>query len=84
MLPNDGCAQVIAPYLIILRVAKRRAITSETISGTTESIHFRSQGSTDDSGSLPDGDPVNATEVSGEAAGEHVTVDENGVEEVPL
>ena len=81
---NYGCTQVIAPYLIILRVAKRRAITSESISGTAESIRFRSQGSTDGDGSLPDGDRVNATEVNSEAAGEHVAVDENVIEEVPL
>ena len=81
---NYGCTQVIAPYLIILRVAKRRAITSELISGTAESIRFRSQGSTDGDGSLPDGDRVNATEVNSEAAGEHVAVDENVIEEVPL
>ena len=81
---NYGCKQVIAPYLIILRVAKRRAITSESISGTAESIRFRSQGSTDGDGSLPDGDPMNVTEVNSEAAGEHVAVDENTIEEVLL
>ena len=81
---NYGCTQVIAPYLIILRVAKRRAMTSESISGTAESIRFRSQGSTDDDESLPDGDPMNATEVNREAVGEYVAVDENGIEEVPL
>ena len=81
---NYGCTQVIAPYLITLRVAKRRAMTSESTSGTVESIRFRSQGSTDGNGSLLDGDPVNATEVNSEAAGEHVTVDENAIEEVPL
>ena len=81
---NYSRTQVIAPYLIILRVAKRRAITGESISGTAESIRFRSQGSTDGDGSLPDGDLVNATEVNSEAAGEHVAVDENAIEEVPL
>ena len=84
LLPNYGCTQVIAPYLITLRVAKRRAMTSESISVTDESIHFRSQRSTDGDGSLPDGDPVNMTEVNSEAAGEHVAVDENAIEEVPL
>ena len=80
---NYGCTQVIAPYLIILRVAKRRAITSESISGTAESIRFRSQAPTDGDGSLLDGDPVNAMEANSELAGEHVTVDENAIE-VPL
>ena len=81
---NYGCTQVIAPYLITLQVAKRRAMTSESISGTAESIQFRSQGSTDGDGTLPDGDPVSATEVNGEAAREHVAVNENAIEEVPL
>jgi hypothetical protein len=54
--------QVIAPYLIILRVAKRRALTSESMSGTVESIRFRSQGPTDGDGSLTDGEPANTTE----------------------
>ena len=79
---NYCCAQVIAPYLIILRVAKRRAITSESISGTAESIRFRSQAPTDGDGSLPDGF-VDAMEANSEPAGEHVTVDENAIE-VPL
>ena len=59
-------------------------MTSESISGTAESIRFRIQGSMDGDGSLPDGDPVNATEVNNEATGEHVAVDENAIEEVPL
>ena len=80
---NQGCTQVIAPYLIILRVAKRRAMTNESISGTAESVRFRSQGSTDGGGSLPNGDPVNAAEVNREAAGERIAVDENAIEEVP-
>ena len=84
LLSNYGCTQVIAPYLIILRVAKRRAMTSESISGASESIHFRSQASTDGDGSLPDGDPSNATEVNGEAPGDPNTGDEDAIEEVPL
>ena len=83
-LSNFDCTQVIAPYLIILRVAKRRAMTSESISGITESIRFRSQGSTDDDGSLPDGNPANWTDVYGGAAGEPVARDENVIGEVPL
>ena len=84
-LPNGGRTQVIAPYLITLRVAKRRAMTTESISGTAESILFRSQGSTADAdGSLPDGDPVNSTEVNGETAREIVAGDESAIEEVRL
>ena len=74
-----------APYLIILRVAKRRAMTSESISGTVESIHFRSQRSGDDDGSLPaNGEPVDPVEVNSEAPDELVTGDEYAIEEVPL
>jgi len=79
-----NAVQVISPYLIILRVAKRRAMTSEWISGTTESICFRSQGATDDDRSISEGDTVNATELNDETAGQRVAVDGNPVEEVPL
>ena len=84
LVSNHGCTQVIAPYLIILRVAKRRAMTSESITGTAESIRFRSQGSTDGGVSLPGGDPTNATEVNVEAPGEPSAGNENAIEEVPL
>ena len=78
------CTQVVAPYLIILRVAKRRALTSESISGTTGLIHFMSQGSTDGDGSLPGEGTSDAMEVNGEAPGEPIIDDENAIEEVPL
>ena len=77
----SDCTQVIAPYLITLRVAKRRALMSEPISGTAGSIHFRSQGSTDGDGSLPGNDTCDAMEVNGE---ELIVDDENAIEEVPL
>jgi hypothetical protein len=39
--------QVIAPFLIILRVADRRALTSNAVtSGNIDSIRFKSQGET--------------------------------------
>ena len=83
--PSDhGCIQVIAPYLIILRVAKRRALTSQSVPRAVGSIYFKSQGSTDCDGSLPDKDPANTMEVNGEAAGELFAGDENVVEGVPL
>jgi hypothetical protein len=42
---NHGDKQVIAPFLIILRVAKRRALTAEVIvSGDLGSIQFGSRG----------------------------------------
>jgi len=53
-------SQVIAPFLIIRRVAGRRALTSEAIvSRDPGSIRFRSQGdSTDSNGTLADGNPT--------------------------
>lgn len=42
-LPIVAEVQVIAPFLIILRVANRSALTSDAISGAIGSIHFRSQ-----------------------------------------
>jgi len=72
-----GSVQVIAPYLIILRVANRRALTSEMITrGSQEisSIHFGSQGEpTDAGGSFPDGALAGSMEADGDA-----------IEEVPL
>ena len=82
-LSSNLVTQVITPYLIILRVAKRRALTNESISEITESIHFRSQGSMDGDGSFPHWDPTNTVEVNMEASGEPVAGDENAVE-VPL
>ena len=61
-----------------------RRANIEPTPGTAESIRFRSRGSTDDDGSLPDGDLGNATGVYNEAAGEYIGVDENGIEEIPL
>ena len=44
---DHGNKQVIAPFLIILRVADRRALTSNAVtSGNIGSIHFESQGET--------------------------------------
>ena len=84
LLSNRDSAQVIAPYLIILRVANRRALTSDTVSGTIVStIHFQSPGPTDSDGSLPDGDPINSMEVNGEAPGELGTGTKDVIQEVP-
>ena len=84
LLSDRAHTQVIAPYLIILRVANRRALTSESISGTAGSLHFKSQGSMDSDGSLPDGESMNSTEVNGEVPGELGTGGESAIEEVPL
>ena len=81
---NYGCLQVIAPYLIILRVAKQRAMTSESVSGTVASIRFRSQVSTDGGGSLLDEGLTNSTEVNVEAPGELGAGAKCAIEEVPL
>lgn len=61
-------------------------MTSDSISsGNPDSICFRSQGqSTDDGGTLPDGNPANSTGVSGEAPGEAGIVIEDIIEEFPL
>ena len=64
--------QVIAPYLIILRVAKQRALTSERITsgtGNLGSIQFRSQGTTDSDGLFADGDPTSPVHDLGEVGG---------------
>jgi hypothetical protein len=78
--------QVIAPYLIIVRVAKRKALTGETVSGTSESIRFRgqSQATTDDGSTLPDENDVDSMEVNGvgEAPGELGAGTEDAIEEI--
>ena len=56
--------QVIAPLLIILRVANRSALTSKTIaSGRISGFKARSRGElTDGAGILPTGTPVSSTD----------------------
>lgn len=83
---NHGGEQAIAPFLIILRVADRRALTSETIvSGNLGSIHFRSQGkSTVDDGTLPDDHHVSSTDADGEISQELGAGAESAIEEVSL
>jgi hypothetical protein len=84
LLSDHGHTQVIAPYLITLRVAKRRALTSESIFGIAESLRFRNQGTADGGGSLPDEDPTNLLEVNAEVPGGLGAQDESAIEEVPL
>ena len=86
LLSNRGYLQVIAPYLIILRVAKRRALTSESISGTVGSLHFKSQVTTtaDSEGTSPDGNSMDSMEVDGDTPGGHHAGAEDAIEEVPL
>ena len=66
---NQGVKQAIAPLLIILRVANRRALTSNTVtSGGIGSMRFWSQGESTVGGEpLADGDHSNTTDtVNGE------------------
>ena len=58
-------------------------MTSESISGMAESMHFKSQGTTDASRSLADGDLMNSTGVNGETAGDLVTGNKSAIKEVP-
>ena len=83
LLSNQACTQVVAPYLIILRVAKRRAMTSESISGSAGSVRFQG-GETDTDGSHEYGGPTNMTEVNVEAPGDPGAGDKNIIKEVPL
>ena len=75
-LSNHNGKQVIAPFLIVLRVANRTALTSETVlSGNVGTIHFRSEGtSMNDSGTvtIPGEDPMCSVDADG------VTADEPG------
>lgn len=58
-------------------------MTADTISGTANSIHFRTQGTTDDNGPLPDGDHMDSMEVGGEAPSELGAMSKDAIEEVP-
>ena len=72
VMSNRDGVQVIAPYLIILRVANRKALTSDMLSsgsGAARSIRFASQrGSTGGDESLPDGDPVGSIGMNDEVS----------------
>ena len=69
LLSYHGEVQVIAPFLITIRVASRRALTNEMISsGGVGSIHFRSQGRS----------------TNGENTGELGVGTEDTIQEVPL
>lgn len=67
-LSHRYCEQVIAPFLVTLRVANRNAITSETIvSGTTASINFEVQRmSAVGDGSLQNGHSRSSVDTCGE------------------
>jgi len=77
--------EVIAPFLITLRVAERRALTSEMVtSGNIGSIHFTSQGSSTGDGETPsEGNYMSLTAASGEVPDDPSVRAEDIVEEVP-
>lgn len=81
-----GPCQVIAPYLIIIRVADRRALTGAMITGSEHvgSMQFISEGTIDDDGFFPDEDPTMMAEASSSAPNEKESSDgaENVIEEV--
>lgn len=64
--------QVIAPFLIIIRVANRSALTSDTVvSRGVGSIRFRKQGKSTIGGeTIPDRHPVDSLDAYGETPGE--------------
>ena len=73
IISNGGEKQVIAPLLIILRLANRTAVTSDSTIGsrTVDPAYFRShEGTTCDHGVFPDEGPVGSTNVPGEGLNE--------------
>ena len=64
LLSNHDDEQVIAPFLIIIRVADRRALTGDsTISGNTGSTQIGSQGKSSSGGrTVLDGYPMNSVD----------------------
>ena len=89
-LSNRRDAQVIAPYLIVLRVANRRALTNDVISGTGSvgslSFDFKGQGTTTDAseGTFPDGGPASLMGVNSEAARGRGAGPDDAIGEIPL
>lgn len=87
-MSDRGGAQVIAPFLIILRVANQTALTREAIvSGNIGSIHFKSQGISTDGGNvtIADEDPKSSVDTGRENPGElGVGAEIAAIEEVPV
>lgn len=85
-IPILAGTQVITPFLVILRVANRRALKSNTIpSERLGSIRFRSQGgSTIGDGTISDGNPVMSVGMDDpDTPGERDPMIENVIDEVP-
>ena len=83
LLSNHPDEQVIASLLIILRVANKSALTSDTIApGSISSIHFTGRGRpTGGNGTVSDGHPTNSTGTNEGAPGELGARDETAVKE---
>lgn len=83
---NLGDEQVIAPFLIILRVANRTAVTNNSlVSENLGSIHFNSRGkSTACSETVPEESAVCSVDVDRGAPHELPAGAENTIEEVAL
>ena len=70
-LPDRGDQQVIAPLLIVLRVANRSALTSNSVvSGKPSSIHFMSRETWTDGGTVPGRHPASWIDAHGKSSGE--------------
>jgi len=71
-LPILAETQVIAPFLIIQRVANQSALTGDSVvTGNPSSFNFRSQGkTTDGSGTLPGGYPGDSKDESAKGSSE--------------
>jgi len=84
-LPLTG-AQVIAPFLLVLRVANRTAVTSDTmISVSGPSLYFRSKvESIGGSETLPDAHHVGSIGTNGETPGHHYVEDGGTIDEISL
>jgi hypothetical protein len=82
---NPDADQVIAPFLVILRVANQRALTNGvTAPVDADSIRFRSrEKSTGGTETIPDGHPMNSMGTNGETPSGHVSGTETTIDEVP-
>lgn len=79
--------QVIAPFLIVLRVINRSALTSEVTSRwTIDTVRFGGgERSTGGNGTLSDGCPVSSVDAMAEVDLRELGVGvENAIDEVPL
>ena len=84
---NHGDEQAIAPLLITLRVANRRALTSNMItsgSGNVGSLQFGGRDTTEDCETFSDGDPTSSIEGNDEVPDVPGTSAEKATEEAPL